>query len=382
MSMKIAYAATYDPLNVRNWSGLGYYIAKSLADQSASIEYIGPLTEYRSYLYKGKQLAYELVGKRHLRDREPSILENYAEQVAEKLRSISANVVFSPGTIPISYLECSEPIAFWTDATFAGMIDFYPEWSNLSKESIENGHQMEHSALSRCRLALYSSEWAAQTAIDNYQVDSSKVKVVPFGANIEHNRTLEDVKKSVTVRPSNSCNLLFLGVDWQRKGGEVALRVAKELNRQGLKTELTVAGCEPEIDGPIPDFLNVYGFISKSTASGKKQVNELIAGSHFLILPSKAECFGLALCEANAFGVPCLTTAVGGIPTIIKNDINGRAFSERDEPSKYCEYILSLMSDYPKYRQLAYSSFNEYKTRLNWNVAGRTVDGLLREYCV
>src|SRR5918997_6786214 len=171
MSMKIAYVATYDPLNVSNWSGLGYYVAKSLANQQIEIDYIGPLTERRSSFFKGKQLAYKLLGKRHLREREPSILKSYADQVAERLRHTSAEVVFSPGTIPVSYLVSSQPIVFWTDATFAGMIDFYPEFSNLSKESINNGNHIEQSALEKCKLALYSSKWAATTAVDNYQVD-------------------------------------------------------------------------------------------------------------------------------------------------------------------------------------------------------------------
>jgi hypothetical protein len=170
------------------------------------------------------------------------------------------------------------------------MIDYYPEFSNLSQESIKNGNRMEQSALSRCRLALYASDWAAKTAIDNYQVDDSKVKVVPFGANIERSRTLEDVNKVVRARPSGSCNLLFLGADWQRKGGQVAFRVAKELNIQGLRTELAVVGCEPEIDEPMPGFLNIFGFISKSMASGRNSLEELFASSHFLILPTRADC--------------------------------------------------------------------------------------------
>ncbi|MDQ4146115.1 MAG: glycosyltransferase family 4 protein, partial [Pseudomonadota bacterium] len=338
--MKIAYVTPFDALNRRNWSGTAYYMSKSLVDQSVSIEYIGPLSEYWSTFFKWKELIYlKLLRKRHLRVFEPSIRKGYAEQVAEKLSYTDPDVVLSTGVTPISYLSCSQPVVFWADAAFAGMVDFYPEFSNLSKESINNGNQAEQSALEKCKLAIYSSEWAAKTAIDNYRVDSSKVKVVPFGANIEHNRTLKDTKNAVEARPSDSCKLLFLGVEWQRKGGETALRVAKELNEQGLKTELTVVGCEPHINKPIPDFLRVFRFVSKSTASGRKQLEELIAGSHFLILPTKADCFGIVLCEANSYGVPCLTTDVGGIPTIIKNDANGRVFSIREEPSKYCEYI-------------------------------------------
>lgn len=212
--MKIAYVTTYDAMDIRNWSGIGYYKAQALKNQSISLEYIGPLREKYSLLFKGKQYLYNrLLNKRYLRDREPLILKDYAHQVSRKLSGINIDIVFSPGTIPIAYLECDQPIVFWTDATFAGMIDFYPNWSNLCKETIKNGNAMERSALNRCRLAIYSSEWAAQTAVDYYEIDRSKVKVVPHGANIECNRSFDDIRKIVNARPSNKCKLLFLGVD-------------------------------------------------------------------------------------------------------------------------------------------------------------------------
>src|SRR5215217_6357306 len=104
--MRIAYVTTYDASDMVQWSGLGHYIAKSLVDQSIAVEYIGGLTERWSLFFKAKQFAYlKLARNRHLRDREPTILKSYAKQVAEKLKYTDASIVFSPGAIPISYLE-------------------------------------------------------------------------------------------------------------------------------------------------------------------------------------------------------------------------------------------------------------------------------------
>ena len=87
---------------------------------------ISPLTESWSLYFKAKQLIYRILfKKKHLRDREPLIFMNNAKQVAKKLSKLDVDVVFSPGTIPIAYLECIHPIVFWTDVTFGGMIDFY-----------------------------------------------------------------------------------------------------------------------------------------------------------------------------------------------------------------------------------------------------------------
>ncbi len=379
--MKIAYVTTYDAADIKNWSGIGYHMAKSLNDQSISIKYIGPLPEPASLYIEAKHLFYEkILKKNHLCDREPLVLKNYAKQVNEKLKESNVDIVFSPGTMPISYLECSQPIVFWTDVTFAGIVNFYPGHHNLSKENIKNGNQMEQLALKKCKLAIYSSEWAAKTAIDNYHLDSSKIKVVPFGANIESNKNFEDIKKIVKSRLMGQCKLLFLGVDWYRKGGDIALRVTEELNKQNVKTELTIVGCEHDIKGAMPNFLKIYGFVNKSTISGRKLINKLIAESHFLILPTRADCTPIVFCEANSFGVPVLTTNVGGIPTIIKNDLNGKIFEEK-AIFDYCEYISHLMSNDSIYQHLALSSFNEYEKRLNWKVAGKAVKKLLYEFC-
>jgi glycosyltransferase involved in cell wall biosynthesis len=382
--MKIAYVTTYDARDIKNWSGTGYYIARSLENQSIILEYIGSLTEKHSFPLKVKQLlsnylSRKLLIKRYLRDRDPLIVKNYALQVSSKLSQLDSDILFSIGTTPIAYLECRQPIVVWTDCTFSGVIDFYPEFTNLSEQTIRNGNAIESSALNRCRLAIYSSEWAAQTAINNYQVDPNKVKVVPFGANIDGKRNFNDVKTIVDSRPSNKCKLLFLGVNWYRKGGDVAFEVAKKLNSIGLNTELIVVGCRPIINEPLPNFVKSLGFIGKSTQEGQNKINKLLAESHFLILPSIAECYGIVLCEANSFGVPCLSTDVGGIPTIIKDNINGKIFPKNTSITEYCAYVYNLFSNYSQYKNLALSSFNEYQSRLNWSVAGQTVKKLLME---
>ncbi|GJD16065.1 glycosyl transferase group 1 [Rivularia sp. IAM M-261] len=379
--MKIAYVTTYDATDVKQWSGTGYYIPLALKNQSLSVEYIGSLRERYLLLSNVKERIYRsrFFKKRYLRDREPLVLKDYAHQVSKKLSSIDADIVFAQGTIPIAYLECNQPIVFWTDTTFAGVMDYYPGFGNFCKETIKNGHAMEQSALDRCTLALYSSEWAAKTAIEYYKINPSKVKVVPFGANIEVDRNIDDIKALLELRPSNKCKLLFLGVDWFRKGGDIALEVTKQLNSTGISAELTVVGCEPVVDGSLPSYVKALGFISKTTKEGRQQLDKLLAESHFLILPSRAECFGVVFCESNSFGVPCISRIEGGIPSAIKDGLNGKLFSSYADVSEYCKYISHLWSNYSQYKSLALSAFHEYESRLNWSVIGKTVKELLIE---
>ncbi|MGB7522130.1 MAG: glycosyltransferase [Spirulinaceae cyanobacterium] len=129
----------------------------------------------------------------------------------------------------------------------------------------------------------------------------------------------------------------------------------------------------------MPDFVKVVGFVDKSQPEGKEKISQLFSEAHFLLLPSQAECYGHVFCEANSFGIPCLTTNVGGIPTIVKTNINGKTFPINTDISNYCNYIIPLMSDYKKYQELAFRAFEEYKKRLNWSVAAQAAKELFLE---
>lgn len=375
--MQIAFVAPYDASNVNNWSGTSYYMAKALASQNF-LGYIDSLREDNLFISKVKKLFYTSgLKKNYLRDRDLLTVRGYSKQIARALKQSSYDVVFSPSSIPIAFLKCQQPIVFWTDATFAGMVDFYSEFSNLCTESLKNGMAIEQAALERCALAIYSSQWAAETAIEHYRVDPNKIKVVSFGANLECDRSIEDIQNLVRAKPKDLCKLLFIGVDWQRKGGDSALEVARSLNAFGVKTELTIVGCQPPSERVLPSFVNVVGRISKATEQGKQRLSQLLSESHFLILPTKADCSPIVYCEANSFGVPCLSTNVGGIPSIIRSNINGQLFEKDAATVRYCHFIAELFTDYSKYELLAINSFKEYQSRLNWSNSAAKIKDLL-----
>jgi glycosyltransferase involved in cell wall biosynthesis len=379
--VQIAYVTTYDASDLKQWSGLGSYILRSLEAAGVQASTIGNLKEIDlPFVSKVKRAFYtRALSKKYLKDRDPSVLKSYAAQVQKQLNQIETDVVFSPGTVPIAYLKTDKPIVFYTDATFAGMLDFYPWFTNLSQESIKQGNRMEQRALTNCRLAIYASQWAADSAIKYYDVDPDKVKVVPFGANMSCDRDEQAITEIAEQKPMDICKLLLLGVDWHRKGGDRALEVAQQLTDSGLPTELHVVGIEElPVSSPL---IHNHGFISKKTEAGEQQLNQLLSESHFLILPSVAECFGIVFSEASSYGLPSLATRVGGIPTAVQDGKNGWTFALDDSADAYCQQIRRLMSSKPAYTEMALSSFREYKDRLNWDASGKRICELIKKHC-
>lgn len=238
--LKIAYVTTYDGTNVNNWSGLGYYISKTLKKYVGEVEYIGNLVSkkfLRNYIKKGYSM---IIEKKHFyEDRTAEIGKFYAEQVEKQIKGKNYDIIFSPGSIPIAYLETNIPKIFWTDANFHGMIDYY--FKNVSSLSVRDGNRMERRALDTSALAIYSSHWAADSAISYYKISKEKVKVIPFGSNV----TNIPNRNELTHKLNEKIKLLFVGKDWVRKGGKIAFDTMKELNKRGIETNLTVVGCTP-----------------------------------------------------------------------------------------------------------------------------------------
>ena len=89
----------------------------------------------------------------------------------------------------------------------------------------------------------------------------------------------------------------------------------------------------------------------------------------------------MVVAEESLFGLPSISTDVGGIATAIKDDRNGKIFSLNANIEEYIWYIRDIMSSNEKYRDLALSSFREYEERLNRSSAGNSVRQLIRQYC-
>lgn len=378
--MKIAYVTTFDAKDITNWSGLPFYLASNLKKNDVKLIYVGPLKKKISLLAILLKWYYRLCSNlKYTDDREPTVLRYYAKQVSKKLKDKDYDLILSPGTIPISYLDVKKPIIFWTDATFEGMRDYYPGFTNLCRRSIKNGNNMEQRSLDNCRFALYSTEWAAKSAITNYDVDEDKVKVVHFGANIDDNRTIDDIKNLTKKKlKSKICKLLFIGVEWERKGGPIAVEVVKILNKKGVKSELHIVGCNPQIDNK-PDYIKIYGFINKNTKTGKLKLEKLFSESHFFILPTQAECSALVLSESNSFGVPALTTKTGGLSDIVIHGVNGGIFPVNAGPEEYSNFIKKYMKNYQDYKKLALTSFDRYLKEFCWNITTKKLLKILEE---
>jgi len=96
-------------------------------------------------------------------------------------------------------------------------------------------------------------------------------------------------------------------------------------------------------------------------------------------MPTRGDAFGHVFCEANAYGLPAIGTKVGGVTEIIKDNINGCTFPLEARIDEYAEYLISLIKNEDKYKEISLNAFNEYKTRLNWEVNTKKAYALMQK---
>ena len=377
--MHVAFVSPFDARAIRSWSGIPYFMSRAMGAHVERVSYVTPLRRRGSLgaaaQTAARKLRHRLRGEPYYPIHTEAVARVMAEEAAEGLARLRPDAVLAPSSLPVAYLDAGCPTAFWTDATFESMLHFYEGYGALPEDNLLEGHRVEGAALARSRFALYASDYAARSARHYYGAAPERVHVVPFGANLDRVPDAA-VSAAIDARPTDACRLLFLGVDWVRKGGDVAVLVADAMNRAGLPTTLDVVGLTPRLDRPRP-YVHAHGFISKETPEGRARLERLILEAHALVMPVRAEAFGCVFCEASAFGLPSVTTTAGGAGSAVTDGVNGLLYPPRPDPEAIAERLLALVRDRDAYRALARGARAEYERRLNWHAATGRVAALL-----
>lgn len=350
-----------------SWSETAESMVRGLREQGHRVTVIEPKVSRTTFYLQARKAMYRMVGRHFHAERQRSVAMELARSTEEQLARMKdrPDLVLSSSSLPMAYLRTDLCTAFWTDATFASMLGFYQEFSALSTETVRSGHEVENLALARCTLALYSSEWAARSAIKDHRADPRKVHVIPFGPNLPEIPSRQQVMRRIAGRDRTICRLVFIGYDWERKQGDLALAVHTHLQKLGVPAELTVVGAEPELDRKDRS-LHVLGRLNKQDPQHRQVLEEVLSNAHFLVVPSKAECYGMIYAEAAAFGVPSVALDVGGVGTVVHDGRNGLLFDARAKAAAIAERIADVWRNGHAYEALASATRDDFEERLDW----------------
>ena len=110
----------------------------------------------------------------------------------------------------------------------------------------------------------------------------------------------------------------------------------------------------------------------KKSIDRDKKIKELLNKSKLLIHTSKLETFGLVAVEANAMGVPVLTTNSGSLLEIVEHNKNG-FYSENLIDGNVNNYVKDLLNNNKKFDEITRNCLEKSK-RYNWAETAKEIE--------
>jgi glycosyltransferase involved in cell wall biosynthesis len=135
------------------------------------------------------------------------------------------------------------------------------------------------------------------------------------------------------------------------KGQYILLAAFERLVRAGLHVRLRFVGKGPERDG-LESATAAYGIQDQvifEGPAGAPRVRQILEEAAIFALPSFAEGIPVALMEAMAMEIPCVSTIIAGIPELIRDGIDGLLVAPSDEVE--LERALTRLIEDPELRR-------------------------------
>ena len=374
--MKIGFYSSMPLEDKRNWSGTMFKMYEQMLLMGHQIEWIPQqklndkellnLSRIQQLFYRifkrGYNTKVNLYGARQL-----------GKKITDLLQHKNFDLIFVPTYLnDFASVKTSIPIIYLNDANVAQLINYYPYYSGFGFLSKLETRWVEKKMLRKAAINIFSSEWAVDYAVNHYGINRKKVKVVKFGANLSVPEVW-DFDKSL----NGEITFLFLAVDWERKRGQLAYESLKILKDKGYPVRFQIIGCKPDLN---EEWVDIIPFLNKNNPQELQEIQSHLLKSHFLFVPTKADCTPIAFCEAAGYGLPVISTNTGGISAHVVDGETGILLPESATATDYAAAIEKLLQLPEMIRSMSIASREKYKKELNWKVWGETFDQLIENF--
>lgn len=200
----------------------------------------------------------------------------------------------------------------------------------------------EGAVLSAVDAVLVPSEWTRRRLLERHALPSGRVHVAEPGVD----------PGSVAPGTTDGGELLCVATVAPHKGHDLLLAALATLRH--LSWRCTFVG-RLDLD---PGFLELLrrrarrdGISDRLRFTGpltRRALDAAYVGSDVLVLPSRAETYGMVVTEALAHGLPVVATAVGGLPQALGRDSEGGTpgvLVPPEEPSALAEALSGWLCD-------------------------------------
>jgi alpha-maltose-1-phosphate synthase len=218
------------------------------------------------------------------------------------------------------------------------------------------------------------SEYLRRSFIDHFGVPEDRVHTVGAGPNLELNRVPEPRTAPRTGAPT----ILFVGKQFERKGGAQLLEAFRLVRMRIPEARLVVVGpTSPPAAGPGVSWL---GNLNKNDAEQWSRMAAAYRDADVFCLPSLFEPFGIVILEAMYFGLPCIGTAAWAIPEMIVDGETGYTVP-RGSVTTLADRLTEVLADPALARRMGLAGRRRAEEHFSWTSVAARMTTVLRR-CV
>jgi glycosyltransferase involved in cell wall biosynthesis len=330
-----------DPHNPKSWSGTPFNMLKALEKNFDQVSVLSSQVPKRNLF--GAALRSIFGRKKYPLWMTNFALKAYAKRMDATIKEKRPDVVLCISSQHLIFAkELDLPVFMISDAPWIAYKSAYKDYEALPLLSSKYAEK-EAAVAKRISGVIYPTPWACKEAEARFCVPKEKIHLLPFGANSYCASSDDQVFYSIRQRKLQQLNFLFVGKDWDRKGGPLALEVVRLLNERGLTSTLQIVGCRPELSTKNLRYVRLHGYLSPADPEDCKKLVGAFSQADFFLVPSLAECFGLVFAEAQSYGLPCISLNNHGIPGVVEDKETGLLFESATPAGRIADAIIQLI---------------------------------------
>jgi starch synthase len=304
-----------DPRSSKTWSGSGLFFLNALnragmLDQAVGIKV--PRLRNSFLLAKNFNLNRSIWRSHYYFD---PVYRRALTQTAAKV-SVTGPYLLQLGhwySLPDAFphLKCLS----YHDGNLAGRLSSGFGFKGISRVRIDQALRYEEQAAGQMAAIFTMSEYVRQSFIDDYHVPPERVFNVGAGIN------LTDFPPSNPKKDYTAPRILFIGIEFVRKGGPQLLQAFRIVRDALPAAELHIVG-PAKLEDPPPGVV-FHGHLSKANPEEKQKLESLFHDSTVFVMPSLYEPFGIAPLEAMLYQLPCLVSDAFALRETVIPGFNG-----------------------------------------------------------
>ena len=187
--------------------------------------------------------------------------------------------------------------------------------SGVSRQRIDQALRYEEEVAGQMTAIFTFSEYLRQSFISDYHVPAKRVFNIGGGVNLTNLPVANPQKDYRALR------ILFVGTDFERKGGAQLLQAFRIVQESLAAAELHIVGPD-NLDNP-PSGVIFHGRLSRRDSDQNRKLDSLFRDSSLFVLPSLYEPFGIAPLEAMLYQLPCILTDAWALREQVTPGFNG-----------------------------------------------------------